>query len=49
MADIITTAAAGRDHDKTPVVLELPHVGRSVDLSFYSRNRKLQKTRSVVA
>ncbi|MFV2089103.1 MAG: NAD(P)/FAD-dependent oxidoreductase [Pseudomonadales bacterium] len=49
LAEIIMAAAAGRDHDETPARLELPHVGRSVDLSFYSRNRKLQKTRSVLA
>ncbi|MEM8768717.1 MAG: FAD-dependent oxidoreductase [Pseudomonadota bacterium] len=46
MAEIVT---AGRDHDQTPARLSLPHLKRTVDLSFYSRNREIQDTRSVLA
>ena len=49
MAHIVSTGIDGRDHDLLPAVLELPNVGRTVDLSFYSRNRVLQETRSVLA
>ncbi|MGE0623921.1 MAG: NAD(P)/FAD-dependent oxidoreductase [Pseudomonadales bacterium] len=40
---------AGADHDRRPATLSLPNVGRTVDLAFYSRNREIQKTRSVLA
>jgi sarcosine oxidase subunit beta len=49
MAEIVTATENGCDHDSKPVELHLPHLDRSVDLSFYSRHRKLQKTRSVMA
>jgi sarcosine oxidase subunit beta len=49
LARIILAADRGVDHDSSPAFLELPNVGRRVNLSFYSRNRKLQTTRSVLA
>jgi sarcosine oxidase subunit beta len=49
LAEIIMAEADGRDHDQLPAQLELNHLGRSVDLSFYSRNREIQDTRSVMA
>ena len=45
MAAVITTP----DHDVHPASLTLAHVGVSVDLSFYSRNRDIKKTSSVLA
>jgi len=39
----------GADHDHDPAELELPALGRSVSLAFYSRNRDIQDTRSVLA
>lgn len=49
LAEIIMAEADGRDHDLVPSQLALKHLGRTVDLSFYSRNRKVQDTRSVMA
>ncbi len=46
MAEIVLAGAA---HDAQPATLHLPNVGRTVDLSFYSRNREIQKTSSVMA
>ncbi len=46
MASVIQ---AGADHDRSPARLALPHLERTVDLSFYSRNRVVQETRSVLA
>ncbi len=46
MAEIV---AAGPAHDVEPAQLLLPHLKRTVDLSFYSRNREIQDTRSVLA
>jgi len=40
---------AGAEHDARPATLHLPNVGRTVALSFYSRNREIQKTNSVLA
>jgi sarcosine oxidase subunit beta len=49
MAEIIMAGAERRDHDAVPATLHLPHLKRTVDLSFYSRHRELQATRSVLA
>ncbi len=46
MAEVILK---GADHDANPAVLELPALGRTVRLDFYSRNREIQGTRSVLA
>jgi sarcosine oxidase subunit beta len=46
MANVIL---AGDRHETTPAELALPRVGRTVSLDFYSRNRDLQDTRSVLA
>ncbi len=39
----------GSAHDADPAGLELPALGRTVSLDFYSRNREIQRTRSVLA
>jgi glycine/D-amino acid oxidase-like deaminating enzyme len=44
MATIVEEVAAGRDHDRDPVVLELPRTGHTVDLSAYSRLRRVDTT-----
>ena len=49
MAAIIARGTEGIDHDDDPAHLTLTHVGRTVDLSFYSRNRESQSTASVLA
>ena len=49
IAEIVGVGIDGRDHDVDPATLELAHVDRTVDLSFYSRNREVQATNSVLA
>jgi sarcosine oxidase subunit beta len=39
----------GAEHDANPAELLLPALERTVSLAFYSRNRALQDTRSVLA
>jgi sarcosine oxidase subunit beta len=46
MAEVILKGVA---HDVAPAELELPALERTVKLDFYSRNRKIQNTRSVLA
>jgi len=49
MAEIIELGMQGIDHDQAPALLHLTHLDRSVSLDFYSRNRELQSTGSVMA
>jgi sarcosine oxidase, subunit beta len=49
MAAIINTENEGNDHDKHPACLKLPDVGQNISLDFYSRNRDIQHTSSVMA
>jgi len=49
MTAIVSAEASGIDHDQQPQSLVLPKLGRTVDLSFYSRNRAIQATNSVMA
>jgi sarcosine oxidase subunit beta len=49
MSAIITAGSDGVDHDSTPRNIELAHLDRRVDLSFYSRHREVQATQSVMA
>ncbi|MGD8830243.1 MAG: FAD-dependent oxidoreductase [Pseudomonadales bacterium] len=49
LAGIVLADRRGADHDANPVCLTLHNVGRTVDLSFYSRNREIQQTHSVLA
>ena len=49
MTEIILQDRGGHNHDKKPASLTLEHIDRVVDLDFYSRNRTLQKTNSVLA
>ena len=49
MLAIVERGLGGRDHDAEPATLELTHTGRVVSLDFYSRNREIQATHSVMA
>ncbi len=49
MLAIIRHELAGNDHDQSPAALWLDEVQRSINLGFYSRNREVQATRSVLA
>jgi sarcosine oxidase subunit beta len=49
MATIVEHTLAGHHHDVAPACYHLEHVARTVDLSFYSRNRVPQATNSVLA
>ncbi len=41
MAELIRYCEAGRDHDTQPMAFRLTHVGRGVDVGFYSRKRPI--------
>jgi len=41
MADLIFDCEAGHDHDADPLQFSLPHIGRSIDVGFYSRRREI--------
>ncbi len=47
--DLMAAIIENKNHDAAPSQLKLEHLGRSVDLSFYSRNRDIQQTASVMA
>lgn len=49
MRTIIEQEFQGLDHDRQPAQFYLPEVAQQVDLSFYSRQRDLQPTSSVLA
>lgn len=49
VGDLMAAIIDNKDHDSAPSLLNLQHLKRSVDLSFYSRNRVIQKTASVMA
>jgi len=49
MSEIIMKDLDGNNHDTDPASLELKHLKRSVGLEFYSRNRVVQATNSVMA
>ena len=36
----------GRDHDRDPVQFDLPNVGRTIGLGFFSRNREVNPNSS---
>lgn len=49
VGDIMAAIVMAVDHDQAPATLNLKQVQQSVDLSFYSRNREIKKTSSVLA
>ncbi len=46
MATLIDACEGGRDHDQDPVTFHLKHVDRTVDMSFFSRNREINQDSS---
>ncbi len=46
MAQLISEVEAGRDHDRDPVRFHLEHVGRDLDLGFFSRLREIHRDSS---
>ncbi|CAB1080324.1 oxidoreductase, FAD-binding [Olavius algarvensis Delta 1 endosymbiont] len=41
MAELIDACQKGLDHDKEPFQFKLPHLGRTIDVGFFSRNREI--------
>jgi sarcosine oxidase, subunit beta len=41
MAELIQACEQGRDHDRDPLPFRLKHLGRTIDLGFYSRRREI--------
>ena len=41
MAELIDACEKGLDHDKEPFQFKLPHLGRKIDVGFFSRNREI--------
>ena len=46
MAELILACEAGHDHDAEPLQFTLDHIGRSVDVGFYSRKREINANSS---
>ena len=46
MAELILACENGRDHDAEPVRFTLTHIGREVDIGFYSRRRQINRESS---
>ena len=46
MAALVEYCEAGNDHDATPLQFDLPRVGRSIDVGFYSRKREVNEESS---
>jgi sarcosine oxidase, subunit beta len=41
MAELILACEQGRDHDREPLQFRLGHIGRTIDVGFYSRRREI--------
>ena len=41
MSELIDACEKGLDHDKTPFQFTLPHLGRTIDVGFFSRKREI--------
>ena len=41
MAELIDACEKGLDHDTEPFQFKLPHLGRRIDVGFFSRNREI--------
>lgn len=46
MAELIAYCEGGADHDSAPLHFHLPHIGREIDVGFYSRKRPINKESS---
>ena len=41
MAELVTWCENGNDHDNNPLQFELPYIGETMDVGFYSRRREV--------
>ena len=46
MTALIDYCQAGHDHDQAPLTFRLPHIGRDIDVGFYSRQRPINQDSS---
>ena len=46
MAELIDACEKGLDHDKEPFQFKLPHLGRAINVGFFSRNREINEDSS---
>ncbi|WP_136658521.1 FAD-dependent oxidoreductase [Nitratireductor sp. XY-223] len=46
MAALVEYCEAGNDHDANPLQFDLPYIGRTVDVGFYSRKREINRESS---
>ena len=46
MTALIDYCEAGHDHDGAPLTFRLPHIGRDIDVGFYSRKRPINQDSS---
>ncbi len=46
MTALINYCEGGADHDTTPLQFDLPYIGRSIDVGFYSRKRPINEESS---
>ncbi|WP_419910212.1 NAD(P)/FAD-dependent oxidoreductase [Hoeflea sp.] len=46
MAALVEYCEAGHDHDAKPLQFDLPYIGRSIDVGFYSRKREINEESS---
>lgn len=46
MAALVDYCEAGHDHDSNPLQFDLPYIGRTIDVGFYSRKREIKKESS---
>ena len=47
MADLVAKCEAGHNHDQDPLSLHLKYIDRTIDIGFYSRNRKINAESSM--
>ncbi|MDA4844778.1 FAD-dependent oxidoreductase [Hoeflea poritis] len=46
MAALVEYCEAGNDHDASPLQFDLPYIGRTIDVGFYSRKREINRESS---
>jgi sarcosine oxidase subunit beta len=46
MAELIEASEKGLDHDKQPLQYKLPHIGRLINVGFFSRKREINRNSS---
>ena len=47
MADLVEKCEAGHNHDQDPLSMHLKYIDRTIDIGFYSRNRKINAESSM--